>query len=86
MEKKRQTHLENGTKLLETYSYYNKNNVLIDKLKEILEAEGVKFSPRDSREILNRVTNNNQNFGKEINKLIETFIKLSKSISYKRYL
>ena len=79
MEKKRQTHLENGTKLLETYSYYNKNNVLIDKLKEILEAEGVKFSPRDSREILNRVTNNNQNFGKEINKLIETFIKLSKS-------
>lgn len=79
MGKKRRTHLEKGTKLLETYSYYNKNNELIDKLKEILDAEGVKFSPRDSREILNRLTNNNQNFGKEINKLIETFIKLSKS-------
>lgn len=79
MDKKRQTHLEKGTKLLETYSYYNKNNVLLDKLKEMLEAEDVKFSPRDSKEILNQVTSNNQNFGKEINKLIETFINLSKS-------
>ena len=79
MEKKRQTHLEKGTKLLETYSYYNKKNILLDKLKEMLEAEDVKFSPKDSREILNRVTNNNQNFGKEINQLIEIFINLSKS-------
>ena len=42
----------------------------------MLEAEDVKFSPKDSREILNQVTNNNQNFGKEINQLIETFINL----------
>jgi DNA helicase-4 len=26
----------NNTKLLETYSYYNRDNILLDKLKEML--------------------------------------------------
>lgn len=79
MESKRTTHEANGTKLLETYSYYNKNNVLLDKLKEMLENEKVVFKPRDVKTIFTKVTDNDKSFGKEIIKLLETFITLSKS-------
>ena len=76
---KRETHKEHNTKLLETYSYYNKNNILLQKLKEMLESEGVTFSPLDSKKIYEKVTTNDDKFGKEIIKLIESFINLSKS-------
>lgn len=76
---KRETHKTNGTKLLETYSYYNKQNVLLEKLKEMLENENVVFKPRDVKNIFKKVTNNDAHFGKEITKLIETFINLCKS-------
>ena len=76
---KRQTHTENNTKLLETYSYYNRDNVLLQKLREMLERENVTFKPRDSRSIYEKVTANDEKFGKEIIKLIESFINLSKS-------
>lgn len=79
MELKRETHNTNNTKLLETYSYYNRNNVLLDKLKEMLQNENVVFKPRDVKNIYTKVTDNDKNFGKEITKLIETFINLSKS-------
>ncbi|WP_317171646.1 UvrD-helicase domain-containing protein [Flavobacterium agri] len=76
---KRKTHETHNTKLLETYSYYNRNNVLFDKLKEMLENENVVFKPRDAKSIYTKVTDNDKNFGKEITKLIETFISLCKS-------
>jgi DNA helicase-4 len=79
MELKRETHKTNNTKLLETYSYYNRNNVLLDKLKEMLEKEQVIFKPRDVKDIFQKVTDNDAHFGKEITKLIVTFINLSKS-------
>ena len=79
MELKRETHKTNNTKLLETYSYYNRNNVLLDKLKEMLEKENVIFKPRDAKDIFKKVTDNDAHFGKEITKLIVTFINLSKS-------
>lgn len=79
MELKRETHKTNNTKLLETYSYYNRDNVLLDKLKEMLLSEKVVFKPRDVKSIYSKVTDNDKNFGKEITKLIETFINLSKS-------
>ncbi len=79
MELKRESHKTNNTKLLETYSYYNRDKVLLDKLKAMLEAENVKFKPRDISKIYSKVTDNDKNFGKEINKLVETFINLSKS-------
>lgn len=79
MELKRETHKANNTKLLETYSYYNRNNVLLDKLKEMLKNENVVFKPRNIKSIYTKVTDNDKNFGKEITKLIETFINLSKS-------
>jgi DNA helicase-4 len=79
MELKRETHKTNNTKLLETYSYYNRNNVLLDKLKEMLIKENVILKPRDIQSIFTKVADNDKNFGKEITKLIETFINLSKS-------
>lgn len=79
MELKRETHKTNNTKLLETYSYYNRNNVLLNKLKEMLEKEQVIFKPRDVKDIFQKVTDNDAHFGKEITKLIVTFINLSKS-------
>jgi DNA helicase-4 len=79
MELKRETHKTNNTKLLETYSYYNRSNVLLDKLKEMLQNENVVFKPRDIKRIYTKVTDHDKNFGKEITKLIQTFISLSKS-------
>lgn len=76
---KRQTHIEYNTKLLETYSYYNRDNVLLQKLREMLENENVEFKPRDSKAIYKKVVANDEGFGKEIIKLIESFINLSKS-------
>lgn len=83
IEVKRRTHVENNTKLLETYSYYNRDHILLAKLKEMLEKEGVVFKPRNSEEIYKRITSNQDlNFGSELIKLIESFINLSKSRRY----
>ncbi len=79
MELKRKAHKTYNTKLVETYSYYNRDNILLQKLEEILKAEKVIFKPRDSKDIYEKVTENDENFGKEIIKLIESFINLSKS-------
>ncbi len=79
MELKREKHKKYGTKLIETYSYYNRDKVLLDKLKELLENEQVVFKPRDVKSIYTKVTEKENNFGQEITKLIETFINLSKS-------
>lgn len=79
MQWKRETHKTHNTKLLETYSYYNRDNVLLDKLREMLQNENVVFKPRDVKSIYTKVTDNDKTFGKEITKLIETFITLSKS-------
>src|SRR5690606_14182671 len=68
-----------NTRLLETYSYYNRDNVLLEKLEEMLEAEQVVFKPRDVQEIYTRISENDANFGKELNRLIESFINLAKS-------
>ena len=79
MELKRESHKKFNTKLLETYSYYNRNNVLLDKLSEMLNNENVVFKPRNVKSILAKVADNDKNFGKEILNLIGTFINLSKS-------
>ncbi|OYU82491.1 MAG: hypothetical protein CFE24_15415 [Flavobacterium sp. BFFFF2] len=76
---KRETHQKYHTKLLETYSYYNRDRVLLDKLKAMLQNENVAFKPRDIKSIYATVTENDKNFGKEITKLLETFINLCKS-------
>ncbi len=76
---KRERHKQYNTKLIETYSYFNRQNVLLQRLKEILEAENVPFKPRDAKEVYKKVSGKDKQFGKEITKLIESFINLSKS-------
>lgn len=76
---KRQTHKDNNTKLLETYSYFNRDKVLLQKLRVMLEKENVSFKPRDPKSIYKKVASNDERFGHEIIKLIESFINLSKS-------
>lgn len=44
---KRSLHQIHGTTLLETYSYYQKEGVLLSKLEELLRSHGVIFRPRD---------------------------------------
>ncbi len=63
---KREVHKTYRTKLLETYSYYNKNNALLLKLREMLEAENVSFKPRDTKDIYTKVSEYDKNFGREI--------------------
>ena len=79
MQIKRQTHIANNTKLLETYSFFNRDKVLLQKLREMLEKENVSFKPRDTKSIYKKVIDNEERFGKEIIKLIESFMNLSKS-------
>lgn len=79
MQIKRETHKIHHTKLLETYSYYNRDNILLQKLTEMLETENITFKPRNTKNIYTIVSDSNKSFGKEINKLIESFINLSKS-------
>jgi DNA helicase-4 len=79
MQIKRQTHRENNTKLLETYSFYNRDKVLLQKLREMLVKENVSLKPIDHQSIYKKLTDNDERYGKEIIKLIESFINLSKS-------
>lgn len=79
MELKREKHKTYNTKLLETYSYYNRDQVLLEKLSDLLRNENVIFKPRDVKSIFTKVTDKDANFGKEILNLIKTFISLSKS-------
>ncbi len=79
MELKRNTHKTYNTKLLETYSYFNRDHILLDKLREMLKNENVIFKPRDTKSIYSKVTDNDKDFGKEITNLIITFVNLTKS-------
>jgi DNA helicase-4 len=79
VEIKRETHITNNTRLLETYFYYNRDKVLLEKLTELLENENIEFKPRDPESIYKNITAHDEKFGKEITKLIESFINLSKS-------
>ena len=83
MEWKRQWHQINGTKLIETFSYYNKNHELISKLKELLVENGVKLSPINFKDIYKKVYADNEDYNfKEFEKLIQTFIQLFKANGY----
>ena len=79
MELKRDKHKLYNTKLLETYSYYNRDRVLLEKLDDMLKNENVVFKPRDTQNIYSKVRDNDKNFGKEITNLLGTFINLCKS-------
>lgn len=81
---KRELHELHGTKLIETYSYYNSEGVLLSKLKELLEENHVEFKPRDFLDIFNTVYKSKSNkYIAEFMKLCCTFITLFKSNNYR---
>lgn len=81
---KREFHKEHNTKLLETYSYYNSEGILLKKLEEILSTNGVEFKSRDFTDIFNTVYASKSNkYFSEFMKLCCTFITLFKSNNYK---
>ena len=81
---KRSFHEEHKTKLLETYSYYNSEGILLKKLAEILTANGVALKPRDFSDVFNTVyaSKSNKYFSEFMN-LCCTFISLFKSNNYR---
>jgi len=82
---KREVHKTNGTKLIETYSYFQTEGKLLDNLKNLLLTNNVKFSPITSDKMLLLVKEiQTENANKEFIKLCGTFIKLFKSNGYVR--
>ena len=81
---KRDFHKENGTKLIETYSYYSSEGILLKKLEELLAENSVEFKPRDFTDVFNTVYASKSNkYFSEFIKLCCTFITLFKSDNYK---
>ncbi|AQR93104.1 UvrD-helicase domain-containing protein [Clostridium saccharoperbutylacetonicum] len=80
---KRGFHNQNGTKLLETYSYYNKEGRLLTELEKILRKNNVQFKQVDYIQIYKQVFDNTSNkYFSEFKKLISSFIGLYKSNDY----
>ena len=75
---KRSVHKQYKTKCIETYSYYNHQGILLEKLEEALKKHSVKFRPRDMTEVYQKLLKNNRNIYNEVQKLIVTFITIYK--------
>ncbi|MEK5277960.1 MULTISPECIES: UvrD-helicase domain-containing protein [Paenibacillus] len=83
MKWKRQQHASQGTAIIETYSYFNKQGVLLEKLQEQLLTHEVTFKEADYLSIFDSVYKENQDkYFKEFVKLLSTFINLFKSSGY----
>lgn len=83
MKWKREFHEKNGTKLIETYSYYNQERRLLQKLQELLDENHVVSYPRDIQDIYEKVYASDEDYHfKEFEKLIITFINLYKANGY----
>lgn len=81
---KRKLHEHNKTKLLETYSWYEVDGILLSKLEEMLISSGVKFAEIDYIDVFNKVysTSDNRHY-KEFIQLCGTFVSLFKGNGYK---
>lgn len=81
---KRAFHQKHNTKLIETYSYYSSEGILLKKLQEILEQNGVELKARAFTDVFNTVyaSKSNKYFSEFIN-LCCTFINLFKSDNFK---
>ena len=80
---KRSLHNEKGTELLETYSYYMKENRLLQRLEEKLKDEGVEIKDVDFRYLVSKIAERDEvNKYKDFMKLITGFIELFKGNNY----
>lgn len=76
---KREKHAEYDTVLLETYSYDNKEGVLLENLKLKLQEKGVSIKKRTSREIWEILNSIAEEEVSALDNLINTFLNLYKS-------
>ena len=77
---KREFHKKNNTTLLETYSYFNREGVLLTKLDKMLRDHNVIFKPANYQSIYTLLFNDGgDRYFKEFKKLVCTFIGLFKS-------
>lgn len=67
---KKDFHKKNGTKLIETYSYYSSEGILLQKLEELLIANRVQLKNRDFADVFKTV------YASKSNKYFSEFIKL----------
>lgn len=79
---KRETHTKYETTLIETFSYENKEGVLLENLKEKLENQGVVFKQRTSEEIWKILNSTAKEEVSALDTLISTFLNLFKSNNY----
>src|SRR5690606_37053941 len=82
IEWKRAKHEEHQTKLIETYSYENRSEKLLENLARKLQAGGVILKPRSNEEvweILNTIAKDDVS---ALDSLISTFLNLFKSNNY----
>jgi len=82
IEWKRRTHQEYQTTLVETYSYEERNDVLLDNLTGKLQKHGVEFRRRSSDEIWGILNNVAKDDVSALDSLINTFLNLFKSNNY----
>ncbi|MFA1710244.1 UvrD-helicase domain-containing protein [Peribacillus frigoritolerans] len=80
---KRELHRENGTELVETFSYLTGEGKLLEVLSKKLLEKGVKYKEVDFIDVFNKIynTENTNHFDQFIN-FISTFISLFKSNGY----
>ncbi|KIL38689.1 hypothetical protein SD70_24900 [Gordoniibacillus kamchatkensis] len=82
---KRALHKEKNTVLIESYSYYNKNGVLFEKLEENLRKHGVQFKKIDVKAVYEAICiKESDHYFEEFIKLVSSFINLFKSNGYKQ--
>lgn len=79
---KRTTHANFKTTLVETYSYEKKEGVLLENLKEKLEAQGVVFKQRSNEEIWQILNSIAKDEVSALDTLISTFLNLFKSNNF----
>ncbi len=83
MQWKRNFHKSHGTKLIETYSYYSSDGILLDKLDEQLKKNGVVYRQPDYNKIFDVIySKESDKYFSEFKKLCATFITLLKSNGY----
>lgn len=83
IEWKRRTHQEYQTNLVETYSYEERQSVLLENLTARLTKQGVQFRRRSSDEIWNILNDVAKDDVSALDTLINTFLNLFKSNNYK---
>lgn len=79
---KQEFHKKNGTTLIETYSYYNSDGILIEKLQEKLIEHGVKIGNVEITEVFKRLIEKNDRCFDDFIELVSTFLCLFKSKNY----